>query len=251
MNDSGTSKSYASNSDLSNPYFTHHSNHPGLVLISKPLNGDNYSAWRIAMTLALNAKNKLGFVNGTIKVPTEETHPDDYATWSRCNDMVHSWIVNTLNPEISDSVIYYTTAHEVWEDLHERFSQSNAPRIFEIQREIAYHRQEQLSISIYYTKLKSLWDEVASYNDASSSAQQDQQRLMQFLMGLNESYSAIRGQILLMNPLHSVRQAYSSMCQEEKQRLLSATHTAAYSNSSAAMVVRSNQMKNISAGNAR
>ena len=84
------------------------------------------------MTLALNAKNKLGFVNGTIKALSEETYPDDYAIWSRCNDMVHSWIVNTLNPKILDSVIYNTTAHEVWEDLQERFSQSNAPRIFEI-----------------------------------------------------------------------------------------------------------------------
>ena len=92
-----------------------------------------YSAWRRAMTLALNAKNKLGFVNGTIKAPSEETNPDDYATWSCCNDMVHSWIVNTLNLEILDSIIYYVIAHEVWEDLHERFSQSNAPRIFEIQ----------------------------------------------------------------------------------------------------------------------
>jgi len=44
-------------------------------------------------------------------------------------------------------------------------------------------------------------------------------------MGLNESYSAIRGQILLMNPLPSVRQAYSSISQEEKQRLLSSMHT--------------------------
>ena len=74
---------------------------------------------------------------------------------------------------------------------------------------------------------------------------------MQFLMGLNESYSAIRGQILLMNPLPSARQAYSSVCQEEKQRLLRATHTAAYSNSCAAMAVRSNQMKNYSTGIAR
>ncbi|RVW76462.1 hypothetical protein CK203_056873 [Vitis vinifera] len=122
-------------------------------------------------------------------------------TWSRCNDMVHSWIVNTLNPEIADSVIYYSTAHEVWEDLCERFSQSNAPRIFEIQRDIACLRQEQLSVSAYYTKLKGLWDELASYNAAAHGAQQDQQKLMQFLMGLNESYSAIRGQILLMNPL--------------------------------------------------
>ncbi|KAL5864007.1 hypothetical protein ACOSQ3_001521 [Xanthoceras sorbifolium] len=182
--------------NISNPYFTHHSDHPGLVLISKPLNGDNYSTWKRAMTLALNSKNKLGFVIGSIKAPSEETDPEGYTTWSR--------------------VIYYSTAHEVWEDLREQFSQNNAPRIFEIQRDIAYFRQEQLSVSTYYTKLKSLWDELASYNDATHGAQQDQQKLMQFLMGLNDSYSAIRGQILLMNPLPSVRQAYSSVSQEEK-----------------------------------
>ncbi|KAL6312208.1 hypothetical protein AAG906_025550 [Vitis piasezkii] len=135
------------------------------------------------MILVLNSKNKLGFVNGSIKASSEETDPEGYATWSRCNDMVHSWIVNTLNPEIADSVIYYSTAHEVWEDLRERFSQSNAPRIFEIH--------------------------------------------------------AIRGQILLMNPLPSVRQAYFSVSQEEK-RLRTSTNAATESAASAAMVVRSN-----------
>jgi len=39
-------------------------------------------------------------------------------------------------------------------------------------------------------------------------------------MGLNESYSAIQGQILLMNPLLDVAKAYSSIIQEEKQRSL-------------------------------
>ena len=43
---------------------------------------------------------------------------------------------------------------------------------------------------------------------------------MQFLMGLNESYSVVCGQLLLMNPLPDVSQAYSSIIQEEKQRNL-------------------------------
>jgi hypothetical protein len=47
---------------------------------------------------------------------------------------------------------------------------------------------------------------------------------MQFLMGLNDSYKAIRGQILLLNPLPDVRQTYSSIIQEEKQRNLNDTH---------------------------
>jgi hypothetical protein len=88
------------------------------------------------------------------KLIQKKNNHEDYVAWSRCNDMVHSWIVNTLSPEISDSMIYYSAAHEVWEDLCERFFQSNATRIFEIQRDIACLQQEQLSVSTYYTRLK-------------------------------------------------------------------------------------------------
>ena len=112
----------SSKTNISSPYFTHHSDLPGLILISKPLNEDNYSTWKTVMTLALNSKNKLGFVNGSIKAPAEEINHEEYTTWSRCNNMIHSLIINTRSPKMSDSVIYYSTAHEAWEDLHERFS---------------------------------------------------------------------------------------------------------------------------------
>ncbi|XP_065620096.1 uncharacterized protein LOC136063519 [Quercus suber] len=41
---------------------------------------------------------------------------------------------------------------------------------------------------------------------------------MQFLMGLNESYSQIKGQILLMEPLPTINKVYSLLIQEERQR---------------------------------
>jgi len=85
----------SSKTNISSPYFTHHSDYPRLILISKPLNGDNYSTWKRAMTLALNSKNKLGFVNGTIKAHSEEINHEEYTACSRCNDMLHSWIINT------------------------------------------------------------------------------------------------------------------------------------------------------------
>ncbi|CAL8150564.1 unnamed protein product [Prunus armeniaca] len=225
----------------SSPYYINNSDHPGLVIVPKPLNGDNYATWRRFMTISLNAKNKLGFVDGTLKKPSSESTPDEHAVWMRCNDMVFSWIVNTLDPEISDSVIYCTTAREIWEDLRERFSQSNAPRIFQLQRETSYLTQDQLSVAAYYTKLKGLWDELASYTDSSTctcATHGDLNKLMQFLMGLNESYSAVRGQILLMNPLPSVRQAYASISQEEKQRTLGASRAVAGTSDTAAMAVR-------------
>lgn len=43
-------------------------------------------------------------------------------------------------------------------------------------------------------------------------------RLMQFLMGFHESYTGIWGNILMMSPLPSISQAYSLLIQEEHQR---------------------------------
>ena len=67
--------------------------------------------------------------------------------------MVLSWILQSLNPDITSNVIYRTNTSMVWKDLKDRFSQSNDSRIFQIRQEIAEHRQEILE---YYKKLKAL-----------------------------------------------------------------------------------------------
>ncbi|CAL9023896.1 unnamed protein product [Prunus brigantina] len=253
---SGASKDGGAN-DASNPFFVHHSDHPGMVLVPKLLNGDNYTTWCRSIRLSLGAKNKLGFVEGTVQIPSEKSNPDHYSHWLQCNDMVLSWILNSIEPEIADSVIYSTTAHEIWEDLKERFSQSNAPRIFQLQRDIASLHQGQMSVAGYFTKMKGLWDELGSYNDSPSCScgamkkhheKEERNALMQFLMGLNESYSAVRGQILLMNPLPSLRRAYALVSQEEKQRELGSARVVT---ESAAMVVRSSQQQQRANNNQR
>ena len=50
-----------SKANLSNPYFTHHSDHPGLVLISKPLNGENYSTWKKSRDSGLKFQKQTRF----------------------------------------------------------------------------------------------------------------------------------------------------------------------------------------------
>ena len=56
--------------DGSSPYFLHHLDSLGLVLVSQLLTGDNYASWSRAITIALSMKNKLGFIDGTIPRPT-------------------------------------------------------------------------------------------------------------------------------------------------------------------------------------
>ena len=42
--------------------------------------------------------------------------------------------------------------------------------------------------------------------------------MMQFLMGLNDTYNVVRSNILMITPLPNVRQAYSVVIQVEMQR---------------------------------
>ena len=47
----------------------------------------------------------------------------------------------------------------------------------------------------------------------------EQQKLMQFLMGLNDNFAQSRSQILLTVPSPSLNQAYDMIKQDESQRV--------------------------------
>ncbi|KAL6321896.1 hypothetical protein AAG906_035604 [Vitis piasezkii] len=50
--------------------------------------------------------------------------------------MVTSCFLNAISKEIADSLLYLKSAHAIWADLHKRFHQSNAPRIFQIKQQL-------------------------------------------------------------------------------------------------------------------
>lgn len=56
----------------------------------------------------------------------------------------------------------------------------------------------------------------------------EDQRIIQMLMGLNDSYKIVRGQILMMRLLPSLSGAYSLIIQEERQRAISIPSTIKY-----------------------
>ncbi|XP_074374775.1 uncharacterized protein LOC141715196 [Apium graveolens] len=127
------------------------------------------------------------FVDGSLEKPL--ITDDSYRAWSRCNSM----------QEISDS------------------SQDNLP------------------IAEYYTQLKKTWDEIDNLSplpvcecanctctlSAKFLKMQQDQRLMFFLMKLNNNYSNVRSNILMMDTLPSLPQAYRMLLQEQRHREIS------------------------------
>ncbi|XP_028763325.1 uncharacterized protein LOC114721632 [Neltuma alba] len=112
------------------------------------------------MSNALFAKNKIGFVDGTISMPAADSPTLHH--WMRCNAMVKGWLKSAMNKELRSSVRYAMTAREIWIDLEERFGKGSAPRAYELRHAIAHMRQENQSVPTFFTKLKGYWDEIDS-----------------------------------------------------------------------------------------
>uniref|UniRef100_A0A803NL20 Retrotransposon gag domain-containing protein n=1 Tax=Cannabis sativa TaxID=3483 RepID=A0A803NL20_CANSA len=124
-------------------------------------------------------------------------------------DLVMSWILHSVSPEIMSSIMYFDTASEMWTVLNNRFNKGNSPCIFELNETLTYLNQRDDSISPYFTKLTATWDKINKLRPRIPSTcaavaqhldHQNHDQVLQFLKGLNDSYKVVRDQILLLDP---------------------------------------------------
>ncbi|KAG8635457.1 hypothetical protein MANES_16G040701v8 [Manihot esculenta] len=191
-------------SNETDPYQIHSSEAPGFSLVSVPLKGPNYISWSRAVQIALRAKKKLGFVNGTIKAP--EPDSDDYEKWATADSMVVSWLLNAMSKDIFDAFIFSKSAKALWDELKQRYGESNGPMIYQIERDIVGYKQGDESVTEYYTKLKKKWDELLCLAPLPVCCE------------TGDEYDNVKNQVLLQSPLPSINKAYSMVMSVEKQR---------------------------------
>ncbi|XP_074304664.1 uncharacterized protein LOC141639434 [Silene latifolia] len=152
----------------SSPLYLHPSDSPNLPLTNIIFNGENYDLWADAVRNGLDAKNKLGFVEGTIKRPEviegeEETLPS--VAWRQCNAMVKAWLRSVIDHRLHSSITFSGTVMEIWKELKERYSNGNAPRVHQLKGELNECKQaKNQSVVGYYTRLKAIWDELGNYS---------------------------------------------------------------------------------------
>ncbi|XP_056690521.1 uncharacterized protein [Spinacia oleracea] len=200
-------------------------------LVSIVFDGKCFNDWKRSMVIALSARNKLCFVDGSLNQPA--TNAQNFRIWTRCNDLVISWILASLEPSIARSVLYLKTAREIWLDLEDRFCQSSGPQLFSIQLKLYnLNQDDDEDISSFFTKIKLLWDQLDGLDPLPSCSctgcnctltqkllkSQQNQRLIQFLMKLNPKYEHPKSTILMMNPLPTISKAYGLLLQDDQQR---------------------------------
>ena len=215
------------------PLYVANSDNPTASLVTAIFSGTNFMRWSRNVRRALIAKNKEGFINGVLKIPDE--NDKEFQKWKRADYMVMSWILSSMSPDIADEFGFLATSAELWLELQERFGQSNGPLIYQLKKEIDSLKQENMSIVAYYGKIKKLWDEMQSLRllpicscGALSSCTcnflkklqdlENDDKLMQFLLGLNSGFQSTISNVLSTDPLPSINRAFSMLQQIEKQQ---------------------------------
>ncbi|GAA0149634.1 hypothetical protein LIER_08768 [Lithospermum erythrorhizon] len=86
------------------------------------------------MTIAFEARDKFGFVNG--EIPVVEAEDPTFKKWRKVNSTLISWIFNSVSAELSKGFIYAKTTQQLWNEIAERFGKTNDPKIYELKRSI-------------------------------------------------------------------------------------------------------------------
>lgn len=155
----GDSSSIANpSSDPNSPFYIHPTDYPQQINVNEILSDNNYVDWSREMNEFLLAKNKLGFVDGSITKLTQDSL--ELKVWERYDALIRGWMTAAMQKDIRNNVKFANTYQEVWEDLEERLGKESASHAYELKWALMILRQDNAFVSTYFTKLRAIWDEM-------------------------------------------------------------------------------------------
>ncbi|XP_061354693.1 uncharacterized protein LOC133299272 [Gastrolobium bilobum] len=198
----------------------------GLQITNHRLNGKNFLQWFQSVKLVIRAKGKMGYLEGKIKKPTENS--PDYDDWEINNSLVMAWLTNSMEPQIGQTYLFFDTAKEIWDAVQQNYSDlENTSQVFELRNKLRDFRQRGMTVTEYFTALTNLWQELDLYYasdlkglEANTQFRKhlEKKRLYDFLAGLNRDLDEVRGRILGQRPLPSLADAFAEVRREASRR---------------------------------
>lgn len=101
------------------PLYTTTADGPELRLIAQQLtDADNYSSWSREFRRALVTKEKDGFIDGIVQIPSNERQAQ---LWRKCNQLVRIWIGNCVTSEVAAELPPTEDPKQMWENIKEMY----------------------------------------------------------------------------------------------------------------------------------
>ncbi|RVW64365.1 hypothetical protein CK203_046990 [Vitis vinifera] len=142
--------------------------------------------------------------------------------------MIMSWLINSMNNNIGENFLLFGTAKDIWDAAKETYSSSeNTSEHFQVESALHDFRQGEQSVTQYYNTLTRYWQQLdllethswKCLDDAATYRQiVEQKRLFKFFLGLNRELNDVRGRIMGIKPLPSLREAFSEVRREKSRK---------------------------------
>ncbi|GJX62981.1 hypothetical protein Tco_0295881 [Tanacetum coccineum] len=188
----------------------------------------------------------------TLKYVRDESNVLLQEQWDRCNSIVLSWILGCIFQDLYQGQIFSKIAKSVWDEFKETDAKIDGFVIYNLHYKICSLTQSGSSLSKYYHNYNSIWRQFDSLVDLPSCScdsatklkdHRNLMRLMQFLMGFNDTYSVVRSQILTSEPLPDVKSTFSTLSRVESHKN-NLVHTSSTRPSSSDFISRPNNWSN-------
>ncbi|QHN83700.1 uncharacterized protein DS421_20g706960 [Arachis hypogaea] len=172
------------------------------------LNGSNYLRWSQSVQMYIRGRGKIGYLTGERSQPN--VTDTQYNVWDTENSMVMTWLVNSMEEDISSNYMYYTTTKELWDSVKEMYSDLGSD-----------------NVTKYFHTLKRVWQDLDHFNNykwiSAADAKHHQQtvkegRIFQFLAGLNVELDEVRDRIIGRAILPSIGEVFAEVRREETRR---------------------------------
>jgi len=115
----------------------------------------------------------MGILDGSVSEPPktievdkagkkENVHNPEYDSWIAKDQQLLSYLLNSLTKEALAPVATATTSAEAWKALEQMFSAHSRARVANLRMKLATLKKGSMSSSVYFTKMCSIKDELAT-----------------------------------------------------------------------------------------
>ncbi|CAL5422346.1 unnamed protein product [Camellia sinensis] len=163
---------------------------------------------------------------GEKKAPAKEDLA--YATWDAKNSMVMTWLMNSMEEDISSNYMCYPTTKELWDNITQMYSDlGNQSQIYELTIKLGEIRRGEDNVTKYFNSLKRLLQDLDMFNDYEWKSTEDcnhnrkmveDHHIYKFLTGLNIEFDEVRGRIIGCQTLPPIGDVFAEVRREESRR---------------------------------
>ncbi|KAF3786509.1 hypothetical protein EJ110_NYTH11716 [Nymphaea thermarum] len=160
------------------------------------LDGSNYEIWSRVFMMSVIGHQKEHVI--------EENEPVEksgkYVSWKGDNNIVMSWIMNSVQSQIASTIAYYTSAKQMWDFLKHTYSNDkNVNKILQVEEELLNLQQGDQSLAQYFASLKSISERLKALRPLCPTCYKthgEQSMVAKFLLGLSSKYAVAKAQML-------------------------------------------------------